>query len=152
MRLVSFRGIVLAAAVAVLAPILPGCGDGYPPRAPISGQVLIDGRPVPCGTVCVVPKDARPAAGKIGPDGRFTLRCFEENDGAVLGTHAVTVMSFEMINPSTRKWFVPKKYQDAKTSGKTVTIDGPDDALVINLTWDGDGPFVERFVNGEWRR
>ncbi len=40
--------------------VLPGCGDGRPTRVPISGQVLIDGKPLTTGAVRLVPAGARP--------------------------------------------------------------------------------------------
>jgi hypothetical protein len=42
------------------------------------------------------------------------------------------------------KWHAPKKYFRYKSSGLTEEITGPTDSLVINLTWDGGKPFVER--------
>ena len=151
MQSARLRWFFVVACISVITSITGGCGDGRPERAPISGQVLIDGKPLTCGTICIIPENARMAAGDIGPDGRFTMRCFDENDGAVLGTHPVTVTAFEQIDNATRKWFAPKKYSDAKTSGKTVTVDGANDSLVINLTWEGGKPFVERFANGHWQ-
>ena len=50
-----------------------GCGDGRPERVPVAGVVLIDGEPLTSGNIKFVPKDGRPSAGKIGPDGRFNL-------------------------------------------------------------------------------
>lgn len=121
-----------------------GCGDGRPKRVPVSGQVLIDGKPLTWGFVRLLPENGRPATGEIGPDGRFTLTTFEDGDGAVLGTHDVIVLANEQLSETTRRWHAPKKYTNAATSGLTQTIDGPTDSLVINLTWDGGHPFTER--------
>ncbi|MBN1910901.1 MAG: hypothetical protein JW818_14240 [Pirellulales bacterium] len=145
------RGLGALVVLGLLLNTLAGCGDGRPKRVPVSGRVLIDGKPVPCGTICVMPENARAASGDIGPDGRFTLQCFGDNDGAVLGTHKVTVESFENVGELARKRFVPKEYGDPKTSGLTVTIDGSTDALEINLEWKGGKPYVERFINGTWQ-
>ena len=137
------------ATVVVIIPTLLACGDGRPKRVPVSGTVLIDGRPVPCGFITLKPKDARPSTGKIGKDGRFMLTCFEEGDGAVEGTHAVVVNAFEELNPNTIRWHAPQKYSNPKTSGKTVTIDGPTDSLTIELSWEGGRPFLENIGGGE---
>jgi len=131
-----------SACLAVAATV--GCGDGRPRRVPVSGQVLIDGQPLTYGYVRVIPIDARPATAQIGPDGRFMLKTFEDGDGAVLGTHPVTVSANEYLSETSQRWHAPKKYADPGTSGLTATIDGPTDSLVINLTWDGGKPFVER--------
>ena len=135
----------------VLTLLLTGCGDGRPVRVPISGKVLIDGKPLTSGTICIIPDNARKSAGRIGPDGRFTMRCFDKEDGVVLGTHTVTVTSCDTINDRTRRWNVPKKYSDADSSELSVTIDGPDDNLTIKISWDGDKPFTERYLNGQWQ-
>lgn len=141
--------MLAVAAVAMIAPA--GCGDGRPKRVPISGQVLIDGKPLPLGVIRVTPDNARPASAKIGPDGRFTLTTFGSADGAVLGAHPVAVRACEMLSPSELKWHAPKAYADEQTSGLTITVDGPNDSLVIDLSWKGGKPFVERLVNGKWQ-
>jgi hypothetical protein len=93
----------------------------------------------------VVPDNARPAVGEIGPDGRFKLETFEEGDGCVTGTHRVAVIAREVLSPSELRWLAPKKYHTIETSDTTVTIDGPTDDLEIRLTWDGGQPFIERY-------
>jgi hypothetical protein len=125
--------------------LVVGCSDGRPSRAPVSGQVLIDGKPVTSGTVRFIPSAGRPSTGSIGSEGKFTLGCFERTDGVIVGTHRIEVSSAESINDNTTKWLIPKKYSDAETSGLSETIEAPTDSLTINLTWDGaPGPFIER--------
>lgn len=140
----------LAALLSLLgAAVLTGCSDGRPARAPVSGQVLIDGQPLTCGYLRLIPTDTRPAGGRIGPDGRFQLGCFEKQDGSPLGTHKVTVIAQEVLDSHRMRWHAPKKYIDAETSGLTATIDGPTDSLTIELTWAGGKPFVESVDSGE---
>ena len=129
----------------VLCLWLAGCGDGRPDRVAVSGKVLIDGQPLTRGTIRLIAADARPASANIGPDGRFTLYTFGDKDGAVLGTHGVEVVSREVLNGTSQKWWAPKKYIDAATSKLTVTITEPTNELVINLSWEGGKPFVENF-------
>lgn len=138
--IVAFCGTALVSA--------SGCGDGRPKRVPVSGQVLIDGKPLDHGFIRVVPLGARPASGRIGPDGRFHLTTFEPGDGAVLGTHSVSVTAGEALSDTATRWHAPKKYSNTQTSGLTVTINGPTDSLIVELTWDGAGPFVETVGNG----
>ena len=132
---------VLLAVCSIVA--MPGCSDGRPQRAPISGQVLIDGKPLTMGVVRVIPENARAAWAKIGPDGRFTFKTFEDGDGVVMGTHPLIVRANEWLSSTKVKWHAPKKYANQETSGLTVTIDGPNDTLTIPLTWDGGKPFIE---------
>jgi len=119
-----------------------GCGSSVD-LVPVSGKVTIDGEPLPHGYVMMVPKDARAAGGDIGPDGRFTLKWFNEKEGCPLGTHKIAVVAVETLSPSKQRWHAPKRYRDHETSGLTATIDGPTDSLEIKLTWDGGKPFVE---------
>lgn len=133
---------LLAAACAVA---LAGCGDRGPKLVPAAGIVLIDGKPLTHGVVQVVPAGGRAASGKIGPDGRFTLTTFRDNDGCYVGTHPVAVVANESIDGTSQRWHAPKKYVSADASGLTVTITGPTDDLKVELTWDGGKPFVQHF-------
>jgi len=128
----------------LLAIGLAGCGDGRPERVPVAGQVLIDGKPLTLGYIRFVPADARPSGGQIGADGRFTLTCYDGQDGAVLGPHRIEVAAGEDLSQNAKRWHAPKKYADATTSGLGQEVTGPTDSLVINLTWDGKAPYVER--------
>jgi len=139
--LLLLAGVLLAAA--------GGCGDGRPARVPVSGQVLIDGKPLTCGFIRLMPSGVRPASAQIGPDGHFTLQTFEPGDGTVPGTHPVMVLAAEQLSGSKQRWHAPKKYANTATSGLTATIDGPTDSLVINLSWEGGKPFVETVGAGE---
>ena len=112
-----------------------GCSR-RPRLVPVSGQVLIDGKPITAGFIRVVPNNARAAQAQIGPDGRFTLGTFDKNDGCVPGTHQVIVSAFDQSGGGLR-WLAPQKYCDRKTSGLSVEITGPTDSLTIQLTWEG---------------
>jgi hypothetical protein len=124
--------------------LLTGCGDGKPTRVPISGKVLIDGQPLKLGSIAYVPKGARPSGSAIDKDGHFELTCYEHGDGAVLGAHRVMVTGAKHISETAIQWEAPKIYSDINTSGLVQNVDGPADDVVINLTWKGGKPFVER--------
>ncbi|MEQ8208747.1 MAG: hypothetical protein RH917_02860 [Lacipirellulaceae bacterium] len=128
-----------------LATLVPasGCSDGRPERVPVSGQVLIDGKPLSFGIVQFVPTGARPAASKLDQEGRFTLKSYDKADGVVLGTHKVMVSAKEVIGESKVRWHAPPKYADYKKSGLSFEITEPVDDLKIELTWDGGKPFVQ---------
>jgi hypothetical protein len=82
-----FTGIVL---------ISSGCTTSdRPMTAPVRGQVTYRGRPVAGATVCFLcPGAPRPAIGTTDASGNYELTTFEPNDGAVVGTHVVTVRKF----------------------------------------------------------
>jgi hypothetical protein len=91
------RAIVVSAAL-VLS--LAGCGGGSYVTAPVSGQVLLDGRPLPNAMVMFVPeasagaKDPVPSAvGTTGDDGRYSLvlQSGAKKTGAVVGKHKVMI-------------------------------------------------------------
>jgi hypothetical protein len=137
------RTYFVVLAVCLLA--IAGCSDGRPKRVPVSGQVLLDGKPLTHGYIRFSPPDSRASTGSLDSEGKFKLTCFEPGDGVVPGVHQVTVMAQEAIGSETIKWHAPKKYADPVTSGLTQEIKGPTDDVVINLTWDGQkGPFVEK--------
>jgi hypothetical protein len=121
-----------------------GCSNG-PEIVSVSGQVLIDGKPLTHGFVQVAPKGFRPASGEIGSDGRFTLTTLNKGDGCLIGTHPVAVIATESIDAGSQRWHAPMKYQDFTTSGLTVKVTGPTDSLKIELTWGGGKPFVQHF-------
>jgi len=126
------------------ATALIGCSS-QPKIVPVSGTVLIDGELLTHGFVQVAPEGFRPATGKIGKDGRFTLTTLKLNDGCLPGTHPVAVIATETLGPGSQKWHAPRKYASNDTSGLTATVSGPTNDLKIELTWDGGEPFVQSF-------
>lgn len=139
-------GFSLASAFAVLCTVgtLAGCDDGKPQRVPVSGTVLIDGKPLTLGTVRMYPASGgRPASGEIGPDGRFSMTTFQLNDGAVVGENRVEIRAVEALSDTKAKWHAPQKYATADTSGLTISVDEPMDELELSITWEGGKPFIE---------
>lgn len=118
--------------------LVVGCSDGRPTRVPVSGQVTIDGEPLTKGSVRFVPEGARPSAGALDAEGRFTLTCYDGEDGAVLGTHRVQVSASQIVGAEKVIWHAPTKYADFRSSGLTVEVSEPTDSVVIGLTWAGE--------------
>lgn len=119
-----------------------GCNSG-PQVAPVSGKVLYNGKPLPYGVVMFQPAQGQLAQGEIQPDGTFSLSTFRLNDGAVVGTHRVSVMCHEGHNPTVREKMppdqftlgeslIPLNYSRIGTSGLTVDVppDGRDDVVL----------------------
>lgn len=124
--------------------LLLGCGDGRPSRVKVSGQVLIDGEPLGHGHIRFLPAGGRVGVGKLNEEGRFAMSTYGKYDGVLTGTHRVEIDGSEEISAQQKKWHAPKKYFGFRTSGLTQEITEATDSLVINLTWDGKEPFVER--------
>jgi hypothetical protein len=129
--------------VLLLATVIAGCGPSTPKRVQVSGQVLIDGKPVPCGQIFFVPSGSRPSRAPIDSEGRFVLSSFGDKDGAAIGTHRIGVYANEQLDGKKTKWHAPKKYCDYNTSGIQKEITGPTENLLIELTWAGGQPFTE---------
>jgi hypothetical protein len=140
---VSSTAACLRVLILTLPGVFVGC-DNRPTRVPVSGVVTIDGKPLDRGNIKFVPKNGRPSAGSIEPDGRFSLTCYDGNDGALLGTHRVQVAANRIISDSKIEWYAPPKYADFRTSEISVEVTEPVDDLKIELSSEGRKlPFVE---------
>ena len=143
MRLSLF---VASLAAALLAAA--GCSPSDPNRktVPVKGVVLYKGKPLEKAYVTFFQPEAnRSAIGETDAEGRFTLTTFVEGDGALPGSHKVTVRKLEIIDRSIpgydyvekgetapipeEKWSSPKRYGKPETSGLTaeVTDKGPNE-------------------------
>lgn len=71
-----------------------GCsGDSdLPDTVAAGGTVTYKGEPVAGAQVVFRVEGGRPATGITGPDGRFALSTFGDQDGAIPGDHVVTVV------------------------------------------------------------
>jgi hypothetical protein len=121
---------------AMLAALLIGCSkSGGLKTAPVAGKVTFKGKPLPNGTVMFVPGEGPAATGEIDKDGNYRLSTYGNGDGAVLGSHKVSITALaeigtglpEQRNP-TPPSLLPAKYLSHETSGLTVEVkDGNND-------------------------
>jgi len=127
-----------------------GCnssGRNLPKTVPAQGVVTLDGKPVDGAQVVLVPagQGTTGASAVTNSSGRFSLRAYDEKDGAIPGEYKVQVSKTIQVNvtgakgsldggdPVRFEYAVPAKYTGFKTSGLTVTI--PDTGnRDINLT------------------
>jgi hypothetical protein len=124
-----------SSAALLVAACFTGCSDGRPVIVPVSGQVLLDGKPLTYGFVRFSPGDGRVSMGRLDENGRFRLTCYESGDGAIVGTHRIAVQTHEILKDAKIKWHAPRKYANYATSGLTQEISQPTDSVVIKLTW-----------------
>ena len=110
---------------------------------PVAGTVLIDGQPLPMGSIQFVPESGRPFASKIRPDGTFRLTRVsvskEQGGGVLQGKYRIGVASAEVIDEDGGeiRRHVPMRYADYSTSELEMEIREPQEDLVIELTWEG---------------
>jgi hypothetical protein len=84
----------------LVAPCLAlGCAQSDRPSTfPVRGKVVYRGKPVADAWVSfLAPGAPRPAVGTTDENGNFQLTTFEPNDGAILGTHVVTVRKYARV-------------------------------------------------------
>jgi hypothetical protein len=105
----------------------PGCRS-HSQLAPVSGVVRLDGRPTEKLSVTFFPAAGRAANGVTGHDGRFVLATYKPGDGALIGTHTITIAT--MLDPpialptdlakakrtTQRIALIPAKYGDIRTT------------------------------------
>lgn len=132
--------------VSIIVAMVGGCGQQRPRRVPVSGRVLLDGKPLTFGVVRFLPPESRPSTGKLDDHGRFALSCFEPGDGAVPGTHAVEVIAGENLSETECRWHAPARYARWDTSGLVQEVTGPATDVVIELSGNEavDGPSPSR--------
>jgi hypothetical protein len=135
-----YRVVGGAAVVGVAIIALAAMTGGR--SATVTGRVTLQGRPVICGSIVLVATDGRSAAGRIEPDGSFTVANAPTGDVTVtvaspdpLVQHyasqikttreRVPVTQWAAMPVDRKQWFVlPKKYEDSRTSDLKLTIKG----------------------------
>lgn len=111
-------------------------GDDHPKRVSVAGTLTFDdGEPIANAELKLFPSaPGRPAMATTDGTGGFSLWTFRPGDGAVPGMYTVTAVAYERLNPTTYRWLTLPKYENQKTSGKTVAIDKPTKDLKIQLS------------------
>jgi hypothetical protein len=127
--MIRFRLFVVGL-IALSASLLNGCGSRNPPTYAIAGTVTYRGKPVENAGVMFMPNSGRPASGQTDAQGRFTLRTYKDNDGAIVGENIVCVS--KMVPDPSQKgkdamWLkmisaLPARYATPVTSPLKVTV------------------------------
>lgn len=150
---------------AVLLSAITGCGggNGFPDPTPVSGSVLLNGKPVEGATVTFLAKgegSGRSASGSTDGQGKFQLTTFSTNDGAIPGEYSITITksqpmgdlgemdaenpgeSYEQMMAAAQsgnmsavvKNDLPKKYNSAATSGlNRSVVEGQENVFDFDL-------------------
>ena len=90
------RAVLLASGMLIAAT---GCSKAPYDLASVRGMVTLDGQPLSEGKVMFAPvanggsaKVGKPGFGQLNADGTFVVSTYGKEDGAVVGTHWVTVV------------------------------------------------------------
>lgn len=148
--------------LAVTCCQLAGCSRSDKPATyPVHGSVVYRGKPLSGAAVAfLAPGSPRVATGKTDDAGNFQLTTFEPNDGAVPGTHEVTVKKYVTDPPplpavppggeadpavearytmdmarwlETAKFAIPEKYTDRTQSGLRFEVKEGENDFKIEL-------------------
>ena len=122
--MLSIRRVLFVAMLAAFGLSLSGCGPKYPETFPVAGTVTLDGKPVAGAAVVFTPEEGQQATGTTDDSGRFELSTFQLGDGALPGTHRVTVAKTTTDPDDEVKliFIIPQKYGNLQTSDLTCDV------------------------------
>lgn len=135
---------VLILAMAVLMPLLSGCGGTK--TYPVYGRVELEGEPDSGGELegyCVTTESIDStdeqgirftANGYIAADGTFRLTTFEPDDGAVAGRHRVAVSApVQLFDGPANSEVIEIRYGDLSQSGLEITVSPGSNDILLKL-------------------
>lgn len=129
--------------VAVILAFATSCGPESVPCHPVSGQVLVNGKPAELAFVVFHPLQGSEEVAKLRPrgktdaDGRYTLMTYWDGDGAPAGDYKVTITwqgppPAEPYHPdelSSRPDLLRGRYEDPDRSTLTATVTSGDNEI-----------------------
>lgn len=147
------KQITLLVAMGLAAGVACGCSGGIkrPPLGKVKGTITYKGEPVSGAVVNFIMDGApRVATGTTDSSGNFTLSSYNTDDGAVIGTHKVTIAKADASvekyakyspadlatkgpPPITGKGAIPAIYADVKTTPLKNTVDPGVNEINIEL-------------------
>ena len=121
--------VCAVATLLAIVTIVAGCGKSRPPLAKAGGTVKINGKPVAAGRVLFLPKEGgKQGLARIQPDGSFSLKTYDIDDGAIVGSHHVIIIDVKSNENS------EMKYSFAAMDEKPLTVEaGKDNHFDIEL-------------------
>ncbi len=150
-----WQRITLWSSVFVISIAIHGCSNGDPKVVPVSGKVMLNGKPVSGASVTFSQEGApRNAFGETDAEGNYRLTTYKSNDGAIPGENKIAVakptagtmpatagdfsadygkaMMEAQAKKKTTNTDIPGKYTDMKTTPLKRNVDdkGPN---VIDL-------------------
>jgi hypothetical protein len=110
----------------VIALALIGCGDDRPTLVPVTGKVLIDGKPVTAGAIIFHPQAGNPylkdkPSSLLQLDGSFTMKTFPFGEGVSPGPYKIT------LAPEVASRIARPSYADPLKTPWAITV--PDEGI-----------------------
>jgi hypothetical protein len=119
-----------------------GCQSNEQNVVDVQGRVTYQGQPASTGTISFSPKSAaigatqRPATAVLDANGTYRLKAFRSRFGMPPGEYTVSILSYKgsMLDPSSLKYLIPKKFSELGTSGLLATVpEGHSGTLELNF-------------------
>lgn len=120
----------------VFSCVIMGCGVDVPSTVPVTGTVMLDGKPLDGATVNFLSEGTNIAAsGKTNAEGKFVMKTFIGStsvDGAMVGNHGVSVVKTESkgTGDAPADLEETKKMMQEMASNPTITSDFKSKALI----------------------
>ena len=116
-----------------------------PPLAPVQGRVLFKGQPLRGAEIMTKPSGRGLAAtGWTDAEGKFSLKTDIRGnyaDGATVGTHQVTVASYQPVSgPGSPPLLSPPAYASMSTTPLTIAVQSGAAANTVEFVLEGDAP------------
>jgi len=136
--------IFRCALLGLLLLICSGCGGGKPPLGRVWGTIRANGRPLERALVEFQPSQGPSSFGLTNSEGRYELFFRENQPGAIVGEHRVSIRTVETGPESDRDdagpvgapvELVPQAYNDYSTLKATVKA-GDNPAIDFSIEFD----------------
>lgn len=129
MSLLARNGVLGLAAVLSVATI-SGCGSAEDPTVPVSGNVTLDGQPLPSGRITFLPSDGKGAvAGAEVATGKYEARVTPGPKQVTVTAQREAAAGKKPVDPHagpSQQQYLPARY-NTKTELKTdVSVEGSD--------------------------
>jgi len=132
--------------LAVVSALLAGCNKSGDALVPVSGRVLVDGKPAAGAAIVFHPVEAGNGTHPVGQtdaNGEFRLTTISSGDGAAPGEYRVTLTRYVSApgkrgvegEESPARNLIPDKYARTESTPLSATIrPGGNDPVLIEIT------------------
>jgi hypothetical protein len=91
--MLCLRDLKIGLMLLLVLVLLAGCSSSGPQIAYVSGQVTMDGVPLPNATVVFVPENGRPSGANTDQNGNYVLNFAQGRKGAIPGPNTIRIMT-----------------------------------------------------------